>query len=71
LLVENNYTHNIQQEISQWNESTFFNPSASIDESKMAESGADFSETIHKPSGIIRARISFIKRLPHNSILKG
>jgi hypothetical protein len=71
LLVENNYTHNVQQEISQWNESTFFGPSASLDESKIAESGADFSETIHKPTGSVRARISQIKRLPHNSIMKG
>ena len=72
MLVANNYTHNFQQEISQWNESTFFNPSASLDESKIAESGADFSETINKPSGSIRTRISQIKRFPHNnSIMKG
>jgi len=37
----------------------------------MVESGADFSVTLQKPNGNIRARISRIKRLSQFSISKG
>ena len=36
----------------------------------MAESGADFTMTINKPSGNIKARISRIKRLSYYSVVK-
>lgn len=65
LLIQNNFTHNIQQEISHCNESTFFHPgdvSASIDESKVLESVKFFEEIIQKPNGCFRSRISVIKK---------
>ena len=37
----------------------------------MTESGADFSITIHRANGNVKARISRIKRISQYSVLKG
>lgn len=70
LLLEINQTPNILQEISQFNESNFFHPSSSLDESKMAESEADFTIILQKPYGSVKTRISRIKRMSQYSVVK-